>query len=108
MRLLMYLRENILKTNGLTFKEVNKVYQKLEGRILLTTGTTKRNCTQNIYDLAGNAWEWTLEHSKMENNPYTDRGGGFRNEGTRAVANFHGSEELGAVAHSIAFRIAMF
>ena len=28
--------------------------------IILTTGATSRNSKKNIYDLAGNVWEWTL------------------------------------------------
>ena len=29
--------------------------------ILLTTGATERNSSKNIYDVAGNCWEWTTE-----------------------------------------------
>ena len=29
--------------------------------ILLTTGATERNCSKNIYDVAGNCFEWTTE-----------------------------------------------
>ena len=29
--------------------------------ILLTTGATERNCSKNIYDVAGNCDEWTTE-----------------------------------------------
>ena len=29
--------------------------------ILLTTGATERNCSKNIYDVAGNCYEWTTE-----------------------------------------------
>ncbi len=36
-------------------------YSKPASEVLLTTGTTTRNSTLNIYDLAGNVWEWTLE-----------------------------------------------
>ena len=31
--------------------------------ILLTTGATERNSSKNIYDVAGNCWEWTTEAS---------------------------------------------
>ena len=30
-------------------------------KILLTTGANKRNSSKNIYDVAGNCWEWTTE-----------------------------------------------
>ena len=30
-------------------------------KILLTTGATERNCSKNIYDVAGNCEEWTTE-----------------------------------------------
>ena len=29
--------------------------------ILLTTGATERNSAKNMYDVAGNCWEWTTE-----------------------------------------------
>ena len=45
--------------------------------ILLTTGATERNSKMNIYDLAGNVWEWTLEKSTNTNNPYAIRGGNY-------------------------------
>ena len=32
--------------------------------ILLTTGATERNSSKNIYDVAGNCWEWTTEANK--------------------------------------------
>lgn len=32
-----------------------------ENGILLTTGATVISNFQNIYDIAGNVWEWTLE-----------------------------------------------
>ena len=43
------------KTNG---TDVTK-----NTNILLTTGATERNCSKNIYDVAGNCWEWTTESS---------------------------------------------
>ncbi|MEG2310835.1 MAG: SUMF1/EgtB/PvdO family nonheme iron enzyme, partial [Clostridia bacterium] len=53
---------------GLTKKQLNTDY-------LLTTGATKRNSTKNIYDLAGNIWEWTTE--KFNSNFGVFRGGSF-------------------------------
>ena len=38
-----------------------KLHSVLKKYILLTTGATERNSAKNIYDVAGNCWEWTTE-----------------------------------------------
>ena len=44
------------------FKDVVNEYPKEKGKsILLTTGATERNSSKNIYDVAGNVFEWTTE-----------------------------------------------
>ncbi len=44
------------------FQDVVNEYPKEKGKsILLTTGATERNCSRNIYDVAGNVYEWTTE-----------------------------------------------
>ena len=48
---------------GNTFTEVKGTYPKPRSSVLLTTGATERNSVLNIYDLAGNEYEWTLENS---------------------------------------------
>ena len=48
-------------TSG-SFTPVKGTYKKeLSKRILLTTGATERNSAKNIYDVAGNCYEWTTE-----------------------------------------------
>lgn len=50
---------------------------------LLTTGASKQTNKMNIYDFAGNEWEWTLEHGiNNKNYPCIARGGGFDNKAT--------------------------
>ena len=45
-----------------SFNNVGSKYSKMKNTsILLTTGATERNCSKNIYDVAGNCWEWTTE-----------------------------------------------
>ena len=47
-----------------------------QGCILTTTGAnTTKNCKKNIYDLAGNVWEWTIESTPLSNYPCCNRGG---------------------------------
>ena len=43
--------------------------------ILLTTGASDDCQKMNIYDLAGNVWEWTLEYTAITNMPCAGRGG---------------------------------
>ena len=45
-----------------SFNNVGSKYSKMKDtKILLTTGATERNCSKNIYDVAGNCFEWTTE-----------------------------------------------
>ena len=45
-----------------SFNNVGSKYSKTKDTtILLTTGATERNCSKNIYDVAGNCYEWTTE-----------------------------------------------
>ena len=49
----------------------------------LSTGATTRNMQKNIYDLAGNMYEWTLESAISNNNNFnTIRGGYFYGNGS--------------------------
>ena len=49
-------------------------------RQLLTTGASKQTNKMNIYDFAGNLWEWTLEYNNSSiSYPCISRGGGFDN-----------------------------
>ena len=65
---------------GASYNPVNNRYIKNDNtEILFTTGATKRNSVQNIYDLAGNVHEITLERLKENHNVETQsiRGGAF-------------------------------
>ena len=56
------------------FQDVGNEYSKEKDKsILLTTGATERNCSRNIYDAAGNCWEWTTE-SNPSSDARIDRG----------------------------------
>ena len=64
-------------------------YYTADGRIEIATGSSDDTRTNNIYDLAGNMWEWTTETKIRKNNGnntnYTFavlRGGSFFNGGS--------------------------
>ena len=78
---------------GETFEDVGEDgYPKAENvPVLLTTGVTTRNSTLNIYDLAGNVFEWTLEQFTLYSvAPCAIRGGGYGNDGNNGPASHHG------------------
>lgn len=62
---------------GKNYTAVSQNYTKTNvvSNVLITTGATIRNCALNIYDLAGNVFEFTLEQTTDGSNPCTIRGG---------------------------------
>ena len=56
------------------FQDVVNEYSKEKDKsILLTTGATERNSFKNIYDVAGNCWEWTTESNSSSHRVYRGR-----------------------------------
>ena len=56
------------------FQNVNNEYPKAKNTsVLLTTGATERNSAKNIYDVAGNCWEWTTESVSSGRRVYRGR-----------------------------------
>ena len=55
--------------------------------ILLTTGASDATKRMNIYDLAGNVWEWTLEYTSVTHNPCATRGGSYISYGSSSPAS---------------------
>ena len=73
------------ENNGASFNQVQEGgYEKvLNVNVLLTTGaSTERNVKMNIYDLAGNVYEWTLEKSTYADAPCAGRGGFYYSVGS--------------------------
>ena len=57
-----------------SFNNVGSKYSKMKDTsILLTTGATERNCSKNIYDVAGNCFEWTTESRSSSGRVNRDR-----------------------------------
>ena len=73
---------------------------------LATTGTSKDYKINNIYDLAGNAWEWTME--SKDDNGRVNRGGYYRSEGSGGTVSYRSSSYPLGRHSSISFRISLY
>ena len=94
---------------GNTFTEVNGTYTKPENSgVLLTTGATERNSALNVYDLAGNTYEWTLEKSTNTHSPSAYRGGHYNSYGSYYPASHRRSTSPSNSSDSISIRSALW
>ena len=65
------------------YNSSNKSFDEITGNksssngILLTTGASEQNKKMNIYDFAGNEFEWTLEKTSANSYPCNYRGGTY-------------------------------
>ena len=75
--------------------------------ILLTTGASDKTKLQNIYDIAGNVYEWTLEFYSADN-PCTYRGGSCSTSGLKYPANYRYINTVDASYSDIGFRIGLW
>ena len=87
----------------------NKIAQSSDGNgILVTTGTSETNKVMNIYDIAGNIWEWTLEKTSNTSGPCTCRGGSFNGAGSSGPAAVRGINSPDSSSYGIGFRVSLF
>ncbi|HCC03576.1 MAG TPA: hypothetical protein DEP51_01780 [Clostridiales bacterium] len=57
--------------------------------LLKKTGSSTTYRRRNIYDFAGNVWEWTLEHTASNTDrPCSYRGGGYDRTGSNSPASY--------------------
>ena len=61
--------------------------------VLLTTGAAERNSLLNIYDFAGNVYEWTLEKSSNSSYPCVRGGGSCIDYGSGYPASYRYSNQ---------------
>lgn len=78
------------------------------GNTILTTGASNSFGKQDIFDLGGNVWEWTLEYSNNESNPCTIRGGSYDSTGTENNVNTRSNGYATFSYYSIGFRVTIF
>lgn len=75
---------------------------------LLTTGASNQTNKMNIYDFAGNEWEWTLEKKSNENSPCVFRGGNYGYSGSEYPAASYYQSNTIFKNDGLAFRIALY
>ena len=69
------------------------------------TGSSTDYKRMNIYDFAGNQWEWTLEHATSNSNfPRAARGGSYGASGSDYPASYRNDLSF----HSIGFRVTLY
>ena len=83
-------------------------YQKksIEG-VLLTIGANENFSLMNMYDLAGNLWEWTLEYYNASN-PCTDRGGSYVCNGSDYPATCRLYSTNNGSYYDVGFRVGLW
>ena len=75
--------------------------------ILLTTGATEATNLQNIYDIAGNIWEWTLEFYTTSH-PCVCMGGSYNYDGLNYPAKSRGNINTSFSCNDDGFRIGLW
>ena len=94
------------KVENIDIQDNKKTYN-----YILTTGATKdtynnRNCKMNIFDIAGNISEWTLE-SSLNGVPFCARGGEYLDSsdfGAAVNRHYYGKN----ICEGIGFRVAIY
>ena len=76
---------------------------------LLTTGASEQTKKMNIYDFAGNEWEWTLEHATSDTStPCALRGGSYYYNGSHDPASVRSSNYITDSSSDFGFRSALY
>ena len=79
-----------------------------ESWVLLSTGAVEDNSKMNIYDLAGNVYEWTLEKSTRTDYPGAIRGGRYYSNGSVNPAYHRNNYSTSDSGDSVGFRPALY
>ena len=83
--------------------------KKSSSGVLLTTGADIDFSLMNIYDIAGNVWEFTLENtSSNDESSAASRGGSYGSNGFYASASYRAYNSIGGTLSSIGFRTSLY
>ena len=94
---------------GSTFTACPNPFKKdADSKILLTTGADSSFSVQNIYDIAGNVYEWTLEKTDRDSLPCAQRGGDFYDTGSGSPAAKRNNFYTFSTNYSIGFRVTLW
>ena len=93
--------------NGKNFKEC-PYEKKSNDSVLLTTGALEAANLQNIYDIAGNVHERTLEKTPYDSYPCAYRGGGFLSNGSVYPASYRDASSMSSSGSDIGFRFLLY
>ena len=98
---------SIVVSNETTGKMKKKEQSTYSNSILITTGGTEQSKVMNIYDIAGNVLEWTLEKTTITG-PCAGRGGVYDDSGSsRPAANRYGPT-TDYSDYNAGFRVSLF
>ena len=100
--------DSIVVSNETTGKMKKTEQNSYQNGILLTTGGTEQSKVMNIYDIAGNVCEWTLEKTSNTYDQCVARGGLFNDTGSYRPAADHDGNSSGHSFYSIGFRVSIF
>ena len=76
--------------------------------VLLTTGADASFGLMNIYDIAGNVNEWTLEKTSVTGYPCAFRGGHYSNYGSISPASYRVASDITVSSYYIGFRVTLY
>ena len=105
--------KGIYASGKLTWSEIESGYtHNGTENIALSTGATERNKKKNIYDIAGNMYEWTLEHAtyvyRETSCPCASRGGNFLSSGGYSPASYRNFSTTSFSLYYIGLRVSLY
>ena len=105
-----HIYELAMKTGAPIVYIMNNQGLKLDDNIkaLLTTGASDTASRLNVYDIAGNVWEWTLENTYNTSTPCARRGGSFGSLGSYSPASDRSNGSTTRSDYSNGFRVSLY